>query len=131
MLLPQYQRSIAILLAIAMTAVFILIVPAVCQGFPTPAVSQVKLSGISPGQSGSHNFYVNAKMVNEGTGGYIIIRTKLVNLSRNSIEGTTTNTLYMTAGEERNITTIVKGPGDYPGMIVMEAERKTAFNYGQ
>jgi len=130
MLLPQYRRTLAILLALVMTAGFIVMIPAYCPGFPTPRISQVQLSGVSPTGTGSLIFFVNASIVNDGTGGNVVIRTKLVNVSRNSIEGKSVKTLYMTGGEKRMFLTTVNGPAGAPCKIVVEAERKTAFTTG-
>ena len=121
---------IAILLAIVITAAFIVMIPAVCQGFPTPVISHVQLSGASPAADGTLAFSVNTMVTNEGTGGNVVIITKLVNASRNSVEGRSTKILYMTAGEKRSIRTMVNGPAGTPHLIVVEAERKTAINAG-
>ena len=129
-MLPQYRRCLAIVLALVLTAALIVIIPAYCKGFPTPIISQVKLSGVSPSGTGGLVFFVDATIVNEGTGGNVVISTKLVNASRNSVEGRSVRTLYMTGGEKRALRTTVNGPAGIPYKIVVEAERKTAFTTG-
>jgi len=130
MLLPHYRRYLALVLALVLTVALIVIIPAYCQGFPAPVISQVQLSGISSSGTGSTVYSVDTTVVNEGTGGNVILCTKLVNASRNSIEGRTTRTLYMTGGETRIFRTTVNGPAGSPYTIVVNAEKKTAFNAG-
>lgn len=130
MLLPQYQRCLALVLALVLTIALIVIIPAYCQGFPVPVISQVRLSGATSSGTGSMVFFVDTTVVNEGTGGNVILCTKLVNASRNSIEGRSTRILYMTGGETRVFRTTVNGPAGSPYTIKVDAEKKTAFNAG-
>ena len=130
MLLSQYRPWLALVLALVLTGALIVIIPAYCQGFPTPVISQVQLSGVSPSGTGSLVFLVDTTIVNEGTSGNVIVCTKLVNASQNSIAGRTTTTLYMTGGEKRIFRTTVTGPAGTPYTIVVDADRRTAFNSG-
>ncbi|PKL63783.1 MAG: hypothetical protein CVV32_12075 [Methanomicrobiales archaeon HGW-Methanomicrobiales-3] len=118
------------MLALVLTVALMVIIPAYCQGFPAPVISQVRLSEASSSGTGSMVFFMNTTIVNKGTGGNVIICTKLVNASRNSIEGRSTRTLYMTRGETRIFRTTVNGPAGSPYTIVVDAEKKTAFNAG-
>lgn len=130
MLLSQYRRWLALALALILTGALIIIIPAYCQGFPTPVISQVQLSGVSPSGTGSLVFVVDTTIVNEGTNGNVMVFTKLVNASRNSIAGRSTTTLYMTGGEKRIYRTTVTGPAGTPYTIVVDATRRTTFNSG-
>jgi hypothetical protein len=91
------------------TVIFFLI-PAISPGFPIPVVSSVQLASVSPSGSANLDFVVDTTLFNKGTKGNVIVVTKLVNASRNSIEGKESRTLYMNADEVRSIRTTVKGP---------------------
>lgn len=128
MTLSGWKIGFSVLLAISLTLVFYFLIPAISPGFPTPVVSQVKLAGVSPPGGTHQDFFVDATVFNKGTRGNVVVVTKLVNASRNSIEGSETISLYMNADEVRFIRTTVRGPSREAYNIVVEAERKTVFN---
>jgi hypothetical protein len=129
-MLPQYRRSAAVLLAAALAAGFILLIPAYCQGFPEPVVSEVRLSGAPSPQGGELYFLIDSVITNEGTGGNVVVTTRLVNTSRDSVEGSSRTEIYMTAQEVRALRTRVGGPSGTPFLITVTAERRSAFNRG-
>jgi hypothetical protein len=128
MALSGWKLGISVFLALVLTLIFYFLIPIISPGFPTPVITSVQLSGASPMGGGILLFSVDSEIVNKGTGGNVIISTKMVNASRNSIEGISSKNLYMSAGEKRTIRTTVKGPKDSPCLVVVEAERRTAFN---
>ena len=126
-MLPHYRRAIAIALGILITAVFIIGIPAFCPGFPDPVVTQVRLADTSNAGGELSNFFVESQIINQGSDGNIIIITKLVNASRNSVEGKSTRMLFMKAKENRTVQTYVSGPGRAPCQIVVDASRRTSL----
>jgi hypothetical protein len=128
MALSGWKMGISAVLAIILTLTFYFIIPATCPGFPSPVISRVDLSGIAPVSGTSMDFFIDTTVTNEGTKGNVVIITKLVNASRNSVEGKATRSMYMNAGEVQSIRTTVRGPSGTPYNIVVEAERKSVFN---
>jgi hypothetical protein len=128
MALSSWKLGFSVILAISLTLSFYFLIPATCPGFPTPVVSRVQLSDVVPDRGTDLGFIVDITVFNKGTRGNVVIVTKLVNASRNSVEGKTTKTLYMNADEVQYIQTRVRGPSREPYNIVVEAERKNVFN---
>jgi hypothetical protein len=128
MTLSSWKLGFSVILAISLTLSFYFLIPATCPGFPTPVVSQVQLASVTPAGEADLSFIVDITVFNKGTRGNVIIVTKLVNASRNSVEGKATRTLYMNADEVQYIRTTVKGPSREPYNIVVEIERKNVFN---
>jgi len=106
----ESRRIIAILIGVILIAGFIIGIPAFCQGFPTPVITQVKLTGVGSDTFGTPVFFVQSTVTNQGTDGYVVITTKLVNASRNSIEAQSRAVQYLKDGEIRTLSTTVKGP---------------------
>jgi hypothetical protein len=128
MTLSSWKLGFSVILAISLTLLFFFLIPAISPGFPIPVVSSVQLASVSPAGDTNLDFIVDTTLFNKGTKGNVIVVTKLVNASRNSIEAKTSRTLYMNPDEVRSIRTTVKGPSGEPLNIVVEAERKSAFN---
>jgi hypothetical protein len=127
-MLLQYRRIIAILIFVIMTIIFIIVIPAICPGFPTPKITQVDPFCFQLSDGETFQCDVNASVTNQGTNGYVIVVTKLVNTTRNSIESKSSKTIYMKAGDTQTINTIVSVPRSSPCSLVVEAERRTTFN---
>lgn len=129
-MLPQYRRCIALVVAAVLALAFIVVIPAVCPGFPVPVVSQIEVTGASMGSGGAGDFSVESRIINKGTAGNVVIRTRLLDASRDSVEAESRMVVYMRAGEQRSITTRVSTPsgggGPYRAEIV--AERRTPFS---
>jgi hypothetical protein len=75
-------------------------------------------------------FSIMAHITNKGTAGNVVIRTRLLNASRESVEAETKMVIYMRANEERTFTTRVHTPaGDWePYQAAIVVERRTPFS---
>jgi hypothetical protein len=129
-MLHQYKRVIAILLVATLTIAAIIGIPAFCPGFPSPKVTGVDSSCVLIRGTTSVQCTVSTSVVNEGTRGNVVILTKFVNPSRNSIVAKESTTLFMDAKERRSVSTRVTVPLGESPTIVVEAGRRSALNAG-
>lgn len=130
MTLSSWKLGFSVILAVSLTLLFYFLIPATCPGFPVPVVSSVQRVSVTPSAEPNMDFVVRAMVFNKGTRGNVVVVTKLVNASRNSIEGKMTRTPYMNPDEVQEIRTTVKGPSGEPYLVMVEAERKSVFSTG-
>lgn len=123
MIRASSRMDFAIVLGVLITIGFVLIIPAVCPGFPKPVVSDIGYTYASS-SGGAELFYITGMVSNEGTRGNVIITAKLVNASSETVNARSSDTIYMQSGEQRTISMTLTGPAKEPYDIVLEAQKK-------
>lgn len=129
-MLSHDKRSIALIVAVLLVLAFIIGIPAVCPGFPVPVVTKIEINGVSSNSGNANDFSVVSQITNKGTAGNVVIRTRLLNASRDSVEAETRAVIYMRANEQRSFTTRVSTPsgGGGPYQVAIVAERRSPLS---